>query len=157
MVVSNGCLFFIQQVTTSLYVKWPPEEQWVLPRRLAYKAVFEGDSEIMTILFNEEESRMTFFGHIVNNVKWGANGKMLGQHHFTQLWSQLAIWQIMSGRCVVVGSCEIILLPFTTCHMTSCNQSCVKWCGPSIAMGWICTYKSQGQLDSPCISKNGQM
>ena len=43
-------------------------------------AIFKDDSEIMTILFNEEESYMTFFVHIINDVKWCTNGFDLHVH-----------------------------------------------------------------------------
>lgn len=57
---------------------------------------------------------------------------MLGPHHFTQVWLQLVMWQVVNGRSMIPHEPTTTHLSLIICHITSCGQSCVKWCCPNI-------------------------
>lgn len=54
--------------------------------------------------------------------------------HFTQLLSQLATWQVMSGGDVNPHGHTIFSSSLMAHHVTSCGKCCVKCCGTRIAL-----------------------
>ena len=57
---------------------------------------------------------------------------MLGPHIVVQLLPQLAMWWVMSGRCVVVDPWGDTSLLLTTHYMTICGKNCAILYDPSI-------------------------
>ena len=53
---------------------------------------------------------------------------MLGPHKMIQLLPQLSIWQVVSGRCVMISTFGDAFLLFKTCHVASCDKNCVILC-----------------------------